>query len=62
MDLFLSKVLSSLLEIVLFAALPFIYWLSKDRKNAHFLSWLGFKKVSKCDLIIFFQAYVLHLC
>lgn len=62
MELFIQKIVSSLLEIVLFAALPFIYWLSKDRKNAHFLSWLGFKKVSKRDLIIYFQAYVLRLC
>lgn len=38
----------------MFAALPFIYWLSKGRNNAHFLSWLGFKKVSECDLKLLF--------
>lgn len=36
MELFIQKVVSSLLEIVLFAALPFIYWLSKDRKTLIF--------------------------
>jgi len=49
MELFISKVVSSLLEIVLFAAIPFIYWVSIERKHSAFLDWLGFKKVSKPD-------------
>ncbi|MDW5565555.1 CPBP family intramembrane glutamic endopeptidase [Streptococcus mutans] len=49
MKLFISKVVSSLLEIVLFAAIPFIYWVSIERKHSAFLDWLGFKKVSKPD-------------
>ncbi|EMB55807.1 hypothetical protein SMU9_01515 [Streptococcus mutans 1ID3] len=36
MELFISKVISSLLEIVLFAANPFIYWFSIDRKHSAF--------------------------
>lgn len=54
MELFISKVVSSLLEIVLFAAIPFIYWVSIERKQSTFLNWLGFKKVSKHDFKRFF--------
>ncbi|MGT2949574.1 CPBP family intramembrane glutamic endopeptidase [Streptococcus devriesei] len=49
MELFISKVISSFLEIVLFAIIPFIYWFGIDRKHATFLDWLGFKKVNKQD-------------
>lgn len=49
MELFISKVISSLLEIVIFAIIPFIYWFATERKHSTFLEWLGFKKVSKHD-------------
>lgn len=49
MELFISKVISSLLEIVIFATIPFIYWFATERKHSTFLEWLGFKKVSKHD-------------
>ena len=49
MELFIQKVVSSLLEIVLFAIIPFIYWVAIDRKHSAFLDWLGFKKVKKHD-------------
>lgn len=49
MELFISKVISSFLEIVLFAIIPFIYWFAIERKHSPFLDWLGFKKVSKHD-------------
>ena len=54
MELFISKVISSFLEIVLFAIIPFIYWYGIDRKHATFLDWLGFKKASKRDFKRFF--------
>lgn len=50
MELFISKVISSFLEIVLSAIIPFIYWLAIDRKHATFLDWLGLRKVRKHDL------------
>ncbi|MGT2930479.1 CPBP family intramembrane glutamic endopeptidase [Streptococcus dentasini] len=49
MELFISKVISSFLEIVLFAIIPFIYWFGIDRKHATFLDWLGFRKVRRHD-------------
>ncbi len=57
MGLFISKVISSFLEIVLSAIIPFIYWLVIGRKYATFLDWLGFKKVRKHD----FKRVFVHL-
>lgn len=54
MELFIAKIVSSFLEIILAAAIPFIYWVSIERKHSAFLDWLGFKKVSKHDFKRFF--------
>ena len=57
MELFIAKIVSSFLEIVLSAIIPFIYWLVIGRKYATFLDWLGFKKVRKHD----FKRVFVHL-
>lgn len=45
MELFLTKMLNSLLQIVLFSLVPLIWWLLFARKKASFLPWLGLKGV-----------------
>lgn len=45
MALFTDKLVSSLVQIVLFTAVPFLWWLVTARKKQKFAEWLGFKKV-----------------
>lgn len=45
MNLFISKLVSSVVEIVLFTAIPFIWWLITARKKCGFFEWIGLKKV-----------------
>ena len=44
MELFVSKVVSSVVEILLFSAIPFIWWLITARKKQGFDKWIGLKK------------------
>ncbi len=45
MELFINKVVSSVLEIILFSLVPFIWWLITSRKKESFFHWVGLKKV-----------------
>ncbi len=47
MDLFVSKLISSAVQIVLFSALPFVWWLLTARKKESFSRWIGLKKPKK---------------
>lgn len=46
MTILINKVISSIMEILLFAIIPFIWWLVTARKQQPFTKWLGLKK---CD-------------
>ncbi len=46
MILFLSKIVSSLIEIVFFSFVPFLWWACTARKTGPFLQWVGLKKIS----------------
>lgn len=43
----MNKVISSVVEIVLFAFVPFLWWLITARKEMHFMQWIGIKKMEK---------------
>lgn len=45
MNLFISKVVSSIVQIILFAIIPFIWWLATERKQQKFAEWIGLKKI-----------------
>ncbi|MBQ6944177.1 MAG: CPBP family intramembrane metalloprotease [Ruminococcus sp.] len=45
MNLFISKVVSSIVQIILFAIIPFIWWLATARKQQKFVEWIGLKKI-----------------
>lgn len=47
MQLLISKTASSVLEIILFLLIPFVWWLVSGRKREGFLRWLGLKKIAK---------------
>ena len=41
MNLFISITKNSILEIILFAIVPFIWWFVSARKQQKFLQWIG---------------------
>lgn len=45
MDLFVKKMMSSIVQIILFAAIPFVWWCITARKEQSFWNWIGFKKM-----------------
>ncbi|MGI5898300.1 MAG: CPBP family intramembrane glutamic endopeptidase [Christensenellales bacterium] len=44
MQLFASELISSAVQILLFSAIPFIWWLISARRKEGFLSWIGLKR------------------
>ena len=45
MNLFINKIESSILQIILFAIVPFIWWFITARKHQKFSQWIGLKKI-----------------
>ena len=45
MTLFMSKLMSSVLELLIVSIIPFITWLIWSRKKVGFFDWIGLKKV-----------------
>ncbi|MBE6081233.1 MULTISPECIES: hypothetical protein [Tissierellales] len=42
----LNLFISSLVQAILFSAIPFIWWAITLRKNISFFQWIGLKKIS----------------
>ena len=49
MSLLLSKLLSSIIQIIVFSLIPFIWWLVTARKECSFFEWIGLKKMGGKD-------------
>lgn len=45
MELFVSKLVSSIIQIFLFSLLPLFWWLITARKKENFFHWIGLKRV-----------------
>lgn len=43
MSLFISELLSSIVQIILFAVIPFICWIITAKKRLNFFQWIGLK-------------------
>jgi membrane protease YdiL (CAAX protease family) len=41
----LNTIISALVQLLVFALIPFIWWLVSARKNESFFTWIGFKKI-----------------
>ena len=52
MNLLISKVVSSVVQIILFALIPFIWWLITARKKMSFFKWIGLKKPAGTKFIL----------
>ena len=45
MTLFMSKLMSGIMELLIVSVIPFITWLIRSRKKVGFFDWIGLKKV-----------------
>lgn len=45
MELVVNKLISSILQILLFTAIPWIWWAVSSRKQTSFWNWIGLKKI-----------------
>lgn len=45
MNLFISKLISSVLQIILFAAIPMLWWFVSARKTQSFARWIGLTRI-----------------
>lgn len=57
MNLFINKLVSSIIQIIMFTLIPFIWWLVTARKKENFFSWIGLKKATsdkKTELWVYF--------
>lgn len=52
MNLLISKAVSSVVQIILFALIPFIWWLITARKKMSFFKWIGLKKPAGTKFIL----------
>ena len=47
MNLFVSKIINSIIEIIVFGFIPFLWWFITARKACSFFQWIGLKPVDK---------------
>ncbi len=43
---FINELVGAILQVLVFVAVPFIWWLITARKKENFFKWIGFKKIS----------------
>lgn len=62
----MNLVFSSIIQIILFSFIPFVWWFIKERKQISFLRWIGIKKPIILDIrkyiITVFIIIALYLC
>ena len=47
MQLFIQKIISSIVQIIIFTVIPLIWWFVTARKEQNFLQWIGFRRIEK---------------
>jgi membrane protease YdiL (CAAX protease family) len=43
--LFIQSIVNALIQVIIFAIIPFLYWAIAFRKHERFIRWIGLKKV-----------------
>ena len=61
MSLSINKLISSLIQIVLFSLIPFVYWYFKVRKNQKFTEWIGFKRIKRVDKTLILSIFIVTI-
>ena len=52
MNLFISELSGAVFQVILFALIPFVWWLISAKKKTNFFEWIGLKKIrheGNCD-------------
>ena len=63
MELLINKVISSVLEIIVFAIVPLVWWLVTARKKENFFKWLGLRKIAKDNMTnVLKTSAIVELC
>lgn len=52
MNLFVNKIVNSIVQIILFGIIPFVWWFITARKKQKFTEWIGLKKIEGGKKII----------
>lgn len=50
MQLFINQISGSVLQVILFTTIPFLWWWFTARREQRFLIWLGFKRIKRIDV------------
>jgi membrane protease YdiL (CAAX protease family) len=65
----INKIISSIMQIILFSLFPLIWWLVTTRKKETFLGWVGLKKIKKenkkssiISMLIIATSYIMVSC
>ncbi|MET3617855.1 membrane protease YdiL (CAAX protease family) [Peptoniphilus olsenii] len=61
MSLAINKLISSLIQIVLFSLIPFVYWYFKGRKNHKFTEWIGLKRIKRIDKTLILSIFIVTI-
>ena len=57
----ISKIIGSIIEIIILSLIPFIWWVISARKKEAFFHWLGFRKIEKNSIRNTFNGILLIL-
>ncbi len=55
--MFINALLNGVIQVVLFAMIPFVWWLITARKKESFFHWIGLKKVKTEDTGKFWKVF-----
>ncbi len=56
--MFINALLNGIIQVILFALIPFVWWLVTARKKENFFSWLGFKKIQTTSKKQFWMGFL----
>ena len=62
MQLIVSGIVTSIVNLIVFSLIPFVWWLFRHRKETGFFSWIGFYKPklkSRWPVLVIFALFLL---
>ena len=62
MQLIVSGIVTSIVSLIVFSLIPFVWWLFRHRKETGFFSWVGFckpKLKSRWPVLVIFALFLL---
>lgn len=62
MQLIVSSIVTSIVNLIVFSLIPFVWWFFRHRKETGFFSWIGFckpKLKSRWPVLVIFALFLL---